>query len=119
MSDRAQERTPQSLIRDYHVHLYYDGNTLDEAREIAEVLKRSHEIKVGTFHQRPIGPHPVWSCQLTVSREQFGDVVSWLSLNRGRVDIFVHPNTGYDLLDHTQHVMWLGESYPLNLSIFR
>ena len=37
--------------------------------------------------------------------------------NRGDVDVFIHPNTGDDLLDHTQHIMWIGESYPLNLSV--
>ena len=106
-------------IRDYHAHLYYDADTLDEARALAESLRQQHPVKVGTFHQKPVGPHPVWSCQITVANDQFGDVIPWLLLNHGRVDVFIHPNTGEDLLDHTHHVMWIGESYPLNLTIFK
>ena len=32
--------------------------------------------------------------------------------------IFAHANTGNDLADHTQHVIWFGESEKLDLSIF-
>jgi DOPA 4,5-dioxygenase len=39
-------------------------------------------------------------------------------LNRGNLKIFAHANTGNDLADHTDHVIWFGESEPLNLAIF-
>ena len=58
------------------------------------------------------------SCQLTVPNEAFGDVAQWLTLNRGVLTIFAHANTGDDLADHTHHVIWFGQSEPLNLSIF-
>ena len=105
-------------IRDYHAHLYYDVNTLDEARSLADELNLNHPVKIGTFHQKPVGPHPVWSCQLTVSVDQLGEVIPWLLIHHGNVDVFIHPNTGDDLADHTRYVMWIGESYPLNISIF-
>ena len=110
---------PNMVIRDYHAHLYYNADTIDEARAIAEALGQLYSVKIGRFHEKPVGPHPVWSCQITVSSDQFGEVIPWLLLNRGDVDVFIHPNTGDDLLDHTQHIMWIGESYPLNLSLFQ
>jgi aromatic ring-cleaving dioxygenase len=54
-----------------------------------------------------------------VPTEQFGEVAQWLVLNRGGLTIFAHANTGDDLADHTQHVIWFGASEPLNLAIFR
>lgn len=113
--------TPKThdLIKDYHVHLYYGEDTLEEARSLAELLRELYPVKVGTFHQKPVGPHPVWSCQITVSHEELGEVIPWLLLNHGHIDVFIHPNTGDPLLDHTRHVMWIGESYPLNISIFQ
>ena len=108
----------EDSIRDYHAHLYYNADTLEEARGLATDLRQHYPVKVGTFHQKPVGPHPVWSCQLTVLSDQLGAVVPWLLLNHGNVDVFIHPNTGDDLLDHTQHVMWIGQSYPLKISIF-
>jgi aromatic ring-cleaving dioxygenase len=44
--------------------------------------------------------------------------IRWLALNRGELDVFVHPNTGNGRADHSAHVMFLGKSYPLDLSIF-
>jgi DOPA 4,5-dioxygenase len=65
-----------------------------------------------------VGPHPRGSVQLTVRPELFGDFAQWLALNRGGLTIFGHANTGNDLADHTDHVIWFGASEPLDLSIF-
>ena len=107
------------VIRDYHVHLYYDAGSIDDAISLADRVSRLYPIKVGTFHQKPVGPHPMWSCQLTVLVEHFGDLIPWLLIHRGCVDLFIHPNTGDDLADHTNYAMWIGQSYQLKLSIFR
>jgi DOPA 4,5-dioxygenase len=47
---------------------------------------------------------------------QFGQVVPWLMLHREELNIFVHPETGDDLANHTLHSLWLGEK--LELSVF-
>jgi hypothetical protein len=49
------------------------------------------------------------------AREQFSDVVGWLALNHGALDVFVHPNTGNQLSDHRDRALWLGRSYQLSL----
>jgi DOPA 4,5-dioxygenase len=33
--------------------------------------------------------------------------------------VFAHAETGDDLADHTQHVIWFGPSETLDTSIFR
>ena len=105
-------------IRDFHAHLYYDAEQVELAKQLAAAAQRQFGVPVGHFHVRPVGPHPRGSCQLTVPAAQFGDVAQWLVLNRGRLTIFAHANTGDDLADHTEHVIWFGPSEPLDLSIF-
>ncbi|MBB3189482.1 DOPA 4,5-dioxygenase family protein [Halomonas cerina] len=108
-----------STIRYYHAHLYYaDAAGLAEARRVAEAAAARFELKVGRFHERPVGPHPLWSCQLSFAADRFGEIVPWLALNRGELDVFVHVGTGDDLFDHTQGAMWLGHSHALNLDAF-
>ena len=55
---------------------------------------------------------------MTVPPHLFGDVAQWLTLNRDGLTIFAHANTGEDLADHTEHVIWFGPSETLDLSIF-
>jgi aromatic ring-cleaving dioxygenase len=105
-------------IRDFHAHIYYDPEEVEQAKELAAAVQARFPIAVGHFHLRPVGPHPRGSVQLTVPTEQFGDVAQFLALNRGPLTIFAHAETGEDLADHTQHVIWFGPSEPLDLSIF-
>ena len=108
----------ESNIRDFHAHIYFDAPELPKARELAAEASARFELPVGRFHERPVGPHPRGSVQLTVPRERFGDLAQWLALNRGVLTIFAHANTGDDLADHTSHVIWFGPSEALDLSIF-
>ena len=107
-----------TIIRDFHAHIYFDAVELDRAQRLAEGARARFDVPVGHFHTRPVGPHPRGSCQLTVPPEQFGDFARWLTLNRDGLTIFAHANTGDDLPDHTRHVIWFGDSEPLDLSIF-
>jgi DOPA 4,5-dioxygenase len=105
-------------IRDFHAHIYYDPADVGLARQLAAAVQARFRVAVGHFHLKPVGPHPRGSCQLTVPTDDFGDAAQWLALNRGPLTIFAHANTGDDLADHTQHVIWFGESEMLDLSIF-
>ncbi len=105
-------------IRDFHAHIYYDPEQVEVAKQLAAAAEERFPIGVGHFHLRPVGPHPRGSVQLTVPRDVFGDVAQFLALNRGALTIFAHAETGNDLADHTEHVIWFGPSEPLDLSIF-
>lgn len=102
-------------IEYFHAHIYYNAHNLEEARALRTLAGETFGISLGRLHERNVGPHLAWSCQLSVPKERFGEIIPWLALNRGSLDFFVHPVTGNDLIDHTQNVMWLGKSYPLNL----
>ena len=105
-------------IRDFHAHIYYDPEEVERAKKLAATVQSRFPVTVGHFHLRPVGPHPRGSVQLTVPADQFGEVAQYLALNRGSVTVFAHANTGDDLADHTDHVIWFGPSEPLDLSIF-
>ena len=109
----------EPAIRDFHAHIYYDPKEVELAKQLAAAAQARFPIAVGHFHLGPVGPHPRGSVQLTVPRQAFGDVAQFLALNRGGLTIFAHAETGDDLADHTDHVIWFGPSEPLDLSIFR
>ena len=106
-----------SRIASWHAHVYFDATGRDAARAFREavVAQFGDAIEMGRFHERPVGPHPQWSYQVGFAPAQFADVVGWLTLNHGALDVFVHPNTGDQLRDHRDSALWIGRSYALDL----
>lgn len=107
-----------SSIQSYHAHIYFDADTRDQARSLCEAARDQFGVEMGRVHERPVGPHPCWSCQLAFEPGTFADVVPWLALNRDGLVVFVHPETGNELADHTDHAMWMGAKMELDTSIF-
>lgn len=105
-------------VQAYHVHVYYDAASIAAARRLCEACRDRFGLAMGRMHERPVGPHPDWSCQLLVEHAKFGDVVRWLALNRSGLVVFIHPETGDALRDHTEHAIWMGAMRPLDLSVF-
>jgi DOPA 4,5-dioxygenase len=105
-------------IESWHAHVYFDASSRDAARALRDVITAhfGHRIEMGRFHERPVGPHPMWSYQVAFDNGEFADVVGWLSLNHGALDVFIHPNTDDMLRDHRDSAIWIGHSHTLNLS---
>ncbi len=108
----------EPAIHDFHAHIYFDPADVDRARALAATMQERFGVPVGHFHQRPVGPHPRGSVQLTVPVDRFGEIATWLAVNRAGLTIFAHASTGNDRQDHTDNVIWFGPSEPLDLSIF-
>lgn len=114
MPDRATD-----TITSWHAHVYFDASSCEVARALYERLPAQLAgAEIGRFHERPVGPHPMWSYQIAFPPALFGEIVPWLALNRSGLDVFVHPNTGDSRTDHAEHVLFLGRSYPLDLAVF-
>ncbi|ERO62383.1 DOPA 4,5-dioxygenase family protein [Pseudomonas piscis] len=105
-------------IKGYHAHVYFDASTIEQARVLCEQAAQLFDLRMGRVHERQVGPHPDWSCQLAFGPELFGQVVPWLALNRQGLVVFLHPETGDELQDHTDHAIWMGALRPLDLSVF-
>ncbi len=107
-----------TAIQSFHVHVYYDASCFEQASKLCDEAGRRFNLPVGHKHKQAVGPHPCWSCQLTLPTELFGEVVPWLSLNRQGLTILIHANTGNDLKDHTEYTLWMGKMESLDLAIF-
>lgn len=108
-----------AAINGYHAHVYFDASTLDQARALCTECSQKFGVAMGRVHERPVGPHPDWSCQLAVEPNKIGDVIGWLALHRKGLVVLVHPETGDALKDHTEHAIWMGAIRPLDVSIFK
>ena len=109
---------PEPVIENFHAHIYFDAAEVERARSLAAATRERFGVPVGHFHQRPVGPHPRGSVQMTVPTDRFGEVATWLAVNRSGLTIFAHASTGDDRQDHMHNVVWFGPSETLDLSIF-
>lgn len=110
--------TDTNTITAYHAHVYFDAKTVEQARVLCEQAADLFGVSMGRVHEKSVGPHPMWSCQLATSPTQFSNLLPWLALNRDGLIVFAHPDTGNDLADHRDHGIWLGSGLELDLSIF-
>jgi aromatic ring-cleaving dioxygenase len=108
-----------SSIDSWHAHVYFDASSRDLAWSLREVIQveLAGLFEMGRFHEKPLGPHPMWTYQMAFPPSSFSHIVGWLTLNHGALDVFVHPNTGDELRDHRDCALWLGKSHTLDLSV--
>lgn len=108
-----------SPVSSYHAHVYFNADTIEKARRICTDAAQRFGLVMGRVHEKPVGPHPDWSCQLAFEPGKLGDVVGWLAQNREGLVVLIHPETGDELKDHTEHAIWMGAVRPLDVSIFK
>ncbi len=106
-------------ITDFHAHVYFDTASRDAAARVREGLGARFDVRLGRWHDKPIGPHPKSMYQVAFLPDQFNQVVPWLMLNREGLDILIHPTTGDDVADHVDHASWLGEKLELDIESLR
>ena len=109
---------PIGEIANYHAHIYYDVAT---ARDRAELLRRQigerFLVRIGAWHDAPVGPHPIAMFQVAFDVVVFAAFVPWLMLNRNGLSVLVHPNTDNERDDHLVNALWLGAPLPLDASM--
>ena len=106
-------------IREYHAHIYYDPGTRDRAARLRErVAAAFPAVILGRWHDAPVGPHPQSMYQIAFPRELLAAFLPWLMLNRDGLTVLLHPETGNDYVDHSDHAAWFGAVLPLRLEVF-
>ncbi len=110
-----------AIIRDYHAHVYYDpAATRDRAARLRErIAAEFPDARLGRWHDAPVGPHPQSMYQVAFPRALLASLLPWLMLNRDGLSVLVHPETGNDVADHSEHAAWLGAVLPLRLEVLR
>ncbi|KAI1174351.1 DOPA-like domain-containing protein [Nemania sp. FL0916] len=115
----------------FDVHIYYWQNSQEQtqyAKALWERIRREFpELRIYTFWDRPIGPHPVAMFEVDIlTPAQFGAFVSWLAIWRGPLSVLVHPNTveadvsrtAVEIRNHSERAIWMGERIPLDFTGF-
>jgi aromatic ring-cleaving dioxygenase len=115
----ADAVTDPSRIEGYHAHLYYDPETRPTAARLRTAIGERFQGRIGSWHDEPVGPHPVAMYQVAFAVEEFPAFVPWLMLNRERLNILVHPLTDDSVADHTRFALWLGTPLPLRVEVLR
>jgi DOPA 4,5-dioxygenase len=102
-------------IASYHAHIYYDPSaSRGSAERLRDAIAQRFSVRLGRWHDVPVGPHPNPMFQVAFLPGLFSSFVSWLMLNRAGLTVLVHPNTGAPRDDHLVHALWLGGVLPLN-----
>lgn len=112
-------KRPVNCHKAYHAHVYFDESTLAFASKLCQQAGVTFGLKVGRVHQKPVGPHLKWSCQIIFGAKDFEAFVPWLDAHRNGLSVLVHALTGDDLADHTTFAYWLGQPEKLELSILQ
>ena len=110
--------TPSNDFEKYHAHVYFDEQSADQAHELCAEAWKSCHVGLGRFHRKPVGPHPLWSCQLSFDKDEFDRIIPFLDEHRGGLTVLVHPLTGDVIAEHTTDARWLGEPVALNIEVF-
>jgi DOPA 4,5-dioxygenase len=106
-----------ALITDYHLHVYYDPETRDKAALLRDWVASRFTVRMGRWHDAPVGPHPTSMYQIAFQPELFPTLVPFVMLNRMGLTVLLHPQAGRPRDDHTNHASWMGAVLPLNTAV--
>jgi len=115
----VQTLADPASIEGYHAHIYYAPETRAVAERLREAIGAGFTVKLGRWHDQPIGPHPVAMYQVAFEVAEFPRLLPWLMLNRSGLTVLVHPMTHDEYEDHATHALWLGPPLPLRLEVLR
>ena len=101
-------------ITGYHAHIYYAPETRPAAETLRRRIGEGFAARLGSWHDEPVGPHPLPMFQIAFATEVFAELVPWLMLNRLGLTVLVHPNTDNERADHLEHALWMGQILPLD-----
>jgi aromatic ring-cleaving dioxygenase len=97
MSDPSAD---PSRINGYHAHVYYAPETRATAERLRTAIGDRFQARLGSWHDEPVGPHPVAMYQVAFAGEEFSELIPWLMLNRGgltfwctRLQVTASPTT--------------------------
>ena len=82
----------------------------------SEILPGLDDTKVPNFNTQPIGPHPAGSFETWTPIEYLPQLLSFMMFNRGSLSVLFHPLGKTEIRDHTVDAMWLGPSFPIDLT---
>jgi aromatic ring-cleaving dioxygenase len=112
----TQAPRSQTEIASWHAHVYFRSA---EQRALADWLRQAVAerflVRMGRWHDVPVGPHSCAMYQIAFECALFADLVPWLALNHRGLSVLIHPNTRNPARDHVEDGLWLGETLPVRV----
>ena len=104
-------------IYDWHVHIYYDAANRPQAAQLRAWIEEKFTVRMGRWHDVPVGPHPSAMFQVAFAPDQFPTLVPFIAMNRMGLTVLLHPEAGRPRDDHTLHASWMCEILPLRTAM--
>jgi len=116
----TQKAAEISAIQSWHAHVYFSPATRNQAAQLRDwVGERFPRARLGRWHEEKVGPHTQAMYQIAFENADYAALVPFLALNRQGLAVLVHPETGRERADHTEHALWMGAVLPVDTSVLR
>jgi DOPA 4,5-dioxygenase len=111
------EPADPAKITEYHIHVYYDPDTREKAALLREWVEARFPVRMGRWHDVPVGPHPTSMYQIAFKPEVFPELAPFVMMNRMGLTVLLHPESGRPRDDHTLNATWMGSVLPLKTEV--
>ena len=106
-------------ITDYHMHVYYDPDSRDRAALLRQWVEDRFVVRMGRWHDVPVGPHVGAMYQIQFMPDLFPTLVPFVMMNRMGLTVLLHPESGRPRDDHTNNATWMGAVLPVKTEVLR
>jgi aromatic ring-cleaving dioxygenase len=113
----AASPTDPAGITDYHMHVYYDPDSRESAAQLREWVEARFPVRMGRWHDVPVGPHVAAMYQIQFTPELFPTLVPFVMMNRMGLTVLLHPQSGRPRDDHTINATWMGAVLPVKTEV--
>ena len=104
-------------ITDYHMHVYYGPASREHAALLRRWVEERFQVRMGRWHDVPVGPHPCRDVSDQFIPDQFPALVPFVMMNRMGLTVLLHPQSGRPRDDHTINATWMGAVLPLKTDV--
>jgi len=131
---KPKPKNVEPYFYSYHIHilfLQHNNDSVAKALELRQEYISAFQPKPhckDLFHNDymcmfeveydPAGPFVIGQWAVYLLPEHFDKSVKWIMQRRGNFDTLVHPNSGYELEDHTDWALWGGRMWPIDPTAF-
>lgn len=106
-------------MKNYHAHVYFHPEERTKIEKVhAEATQETALMRVFRIVPFPVGPHATGMFEAHFRGDTRDAVIEWLEKHRQGLSVLIHEDTGDDHRDHSENILWLGQSLPIDFKFF-